>query len=535
MDWKKDFKKAVQCFKSSKFDEALEYLNKAIDNGGHEEHVVFDSRSAVYAKLGETRLAILDAKKVIQLGPGRWQGYTRAARLFFQINRFAEAQTMVDAALRRVSPDDQKNCTSLLSLSSEIKETRRRTTCHINTLPYELLSEIFQYLVDLDHTNALLVSRISKDFRGIALHSPALWGTLVLSNKSPVRKTSWWIEKSKGQIKELHIRRGVLDDSKWALEMLEGIQWRSLRVLRLEDIDLTDYLTKHGDVDGFLPSLEELDIRDKLLETSRDHFVSQIASRARRLTLEGSFVKLGRLTSTSLTHLTLRRTTGFHSREVSALLATNPDLQELCLDLILTETRVPPSSRISLPNLKTLEASNPPQLLQYLSVPALTVVRVRQSMNLDRFLTSLIQNNTTLLTELSIVSCATSTPIVLELLRMNPSLDTLVLNSLSTANPVVEAIASSTLCPALTHIDVSHCSDVQTGPLHRLVKSRLVVEVDGETSSGEGTSSQRPVPIDTIRVDGCPRLEAEFIPWFRERVRTFSCVYMTRKAASWKR
>ncbi|KAL0069826.1 hypothetical protein AAF712_003096 [Marasmius tenuissimus] len=534
MDWKKDFKKAVQCFKSSKFDEALEYLNKAIDNGGHEEHVVFDSRSAVYAKLGETRLAILDAKKVIQLGPARWQGYTRAARLFFQVNRFAEAQTMADAALRRVPPDDQKNRTSLLSLVSEIKDTRRRTTCHINTLPYELLSEIFQYLVNLDHTNTLLVSRTSKHFRDIALHSPALWGTLVLSNKSPVRKTSWWIEKSKGRIKELHIRRGVLDDSKWALDLLEGIQWRNLRVLRLEDIDLTDYLTKHKDVDGFLPSLEEIDIRDKLLDTSRDPFVSQIASQARRLTLEGSYVKLDRLTSTSLTHLTLRRTTGCHSRDLPALLAANPDLQELCVDVILAETRAPPSSRIALPNLKTLEACSPTQIFQCLSAPALTVVRVRQSMNIDPFLTNLIQNNTTLLTELSIMSCGAATPIVLELLRMNPSLNTLVLN-LASANPVVEALASSTLCPALTHIDVSHCPDIQTGPLHRLVKSRLAVEVDSETLSGEGTSSQRPAPIDTIRVDGCPRIESDFIPWFRQRVPTFSCVYMTKKAASWKR
>ncbi|KAL0580631.1 hypothetical protein V5O48_001361 [Marasmius crinis-equi] len=543
MDWKPAFRKAVESFKTSKFDEALEFLNRvgqAVENGGGEQYVVLDSRSAVYSKLGEMRLALLDAKKVIQLAPTRWQGYSRAARLFLEVERFEEARKMADAALSRLPPEDTKARSSLVSLIGEIKETRRRVTCHMANLPYDLLIEIFRYLVDYDALNILLVSRISKQLRNVALISPSLWGTLVLTNKSPVRKSSWWIERSKGRIRELCLRRTLSDDGKWTLENLEGIQWSGVRILRLEDFDLVDYLRKREDVEGVLPSLEEIDIKDKLLDSSRDPFIAQFASQVRRLTLEGSYVAIPKMSTNSLTHLTLRRVTPCRATELLNLLSANPQLQELYLEGSFTfQPHTAPASKIFLLNLTTLEACCQPQLFRFLFLPALEVFRFRRSTDINIIINSLVASSTTSLTEISIVSCAVSTPLILQLLGMNPLLTTLVLNHLaSTSNAVVEALVApsqtSPLCPALTHLDVSYCPDVGTGPLSRLVKNRRAV-ADEETPSTSETSSQRPAALQTIRVDGCPGIDPDFLPWFRQRVPSFSCVYMSKKDASWKR
>ncbi|KAG7088347.1 hypothetical protein E1B28_012351 [Marasmius oreades] len=536
MEWKSDFKKAIESFKYSKYDEALISLNRALEHGGREHYVVFDSRSAVYSKIGELRLALLDAKKVISLAPTRWQGFSRAAHLFLQFNRFVEAQKMADAALKRLPADDLKNRASLLALIGEIKTARSRVTCHLATLPNELISEIFHYLVDFNPINVLLISKISGHLRNVALNTPSLWRTLVLTKKSPVRKSAWWIERSRGRIRELSLRRSLLEENRWTLENIKGILWDHLRILRLEDFDLTQVLEKHAQV-GQLPSLEELELRDKLLDTSRDRFIIRF-SHLRRLKLEGSITSLPDKFPSTLRYLSLQRIPERCLDRIFSLLASNPHLEALCLDTTFAEFWKTPTTVISLPYLTTLEICCLPQLFRFLTFPTLAVLRIKKNANIDMIIQSLVENGTGLLTEISVISCAVSNALFLQLLSMNPLLQSLVLNHLAyTANPVLEALAppsqAGALCPALTHVDFSNCPDVQTGPLARLVKSRLAIEKE-TTPEGE-SSVRRPAPIDVIKVDGCPRIDAEFIPWFRQRVQTFSCIYMTKKAASWKR
>ena len=57
----------------------LDFLHKtdsvvqAIDLSSTEDPIMYDSRAAVYEKLGQTKDALLDSKKVVHLFPERWQ------------------------------------------------------------------------------------------------------------------------------------------------------------------------------------------------------------------------------------------------------------------------------------------------------------------------------------------------------------------------------------------------------------------------------------------------------------------------------
>ncbi|KAH8979864.1 hypothetical protein EDB83DRAFT_1441270 [Lactarius deliciosus] len=81
------------------------------------------------------------------------------------------------------------------------------------------------------------------------------------------------------------------------------------------------------------------------------------------------------------------------------------------------------------------------------------------------------------------------------------------------------------LCPALSVLDLSR-SDVKTDPIMRMVKERIALagSQDGGRYQLPGENGDRGVScIRSLNVDGCSRIEAEMLPWFRENVPMFSC------------
>ncbi|KAK7056883.1 hypothetical protein VNI00_002600 [Paramarasmius palmivorus] len=540
MEWKADFKRAVVSFKQGRLEESLGLMNKALQNGGDQQHVVYDSRAAIYEKMGKVREALMDAKSAIRLAPARWQSYARASRLFLQIRRFDEAQKMLDVALPKLSSADTQGRDALTSLENEVRETRRRYTCHIGTLPTELLAEIFQYLVDGDSTNALTVTRIGRHWRNVALNTPSLWQTLILSKKSPVRKCERWIQRSKGRITELRLLRALSNDLDWKPYHLRGIQWEHLRILRIEELDIAHFLETENI--QFLPHLETLDIKDTAETMFRSHFIARWGPTVQHLSIEGtrSYAVLPfQNPYHSLLSLTLRRVRIDTLDNLYAVLELNPQLEVLCLEGMVETFDNRPKSDLTLPHLHTLEVSFcAPTVFTFLALPSLKKVYIRGGATIDAILKKLLDNGSQSIEELSIIGCALSSKLLIGLLSANPALESVTLNHLaSTSNPVIEALASSQsdtiLCPSLQHIDVSRCPDVSTGPLIRLVKSRL--PANEHRSDEDESASPVAHPIRTLKVDGCPGIEAKFLPWFRERLESFSCVYATRKEASWKR
>lgn len=550
----------LQCSESdiSLLDPKLN-TRQALKHGGDQQYLVYDSRAAVYERLGKQKDSLRDAKKVIELAPNRWQGYARAARIFLGIRRADQSLTMVDMALERTKPDDTRRRAEFLKLKEEAEEYRRRCTYHLGKMPVELLTEVFTMVAVENHTDVLLVSRISRHWRNVALNTPALWSTLVLSKRDPVRKSQWWIKRSKGRIRELCLRNTLHDRSDWSFKDLRGMQWSRLRICRLEDWDLFRYLEQIS-MTSILSELEELDINDetKYPQVSKDPLLLPDA-KLRSLTLRGAVFSLDAIHSrlSNLTSLTICKALTIHAlKELHSTLVANPMLQTLILDTIPNLQPHTPDSPLTMHHVTRLEVSGLPggssaTLLQLVGFPALQELSMaRLTTGVDLLFDNLRAGTGVHITRLSLVLCRVTTSHFLDFLKLANRLESLTLTHLpNTANPVVEALTTPTsdplMCPALKHLNVAHCSDVQTGPLLRLVKSRLQRAQEGvlESAASGSTEEDRvdipPPPvvpqIASLIVDGCPRIEAEFLPWFRKVVPIFSCVYETKKASGWRR
>ncbi|KAF8177037.1 hypothetical protein BJ912DRAFT_694357 [Pholiota molesta] len=102
---KKHFQQGLILYKNGDLQQALEQFNKAIDNGAQDNYLMLDTRAAVYAKLGETKKALKDAKKTIEVAPDQWQGYSRAAQLFITVNKPEASLTMVKLGLSKLKEE----------------------------------------------------------------------------------------------------------------------------------------------------------------------------------------------------------------------------------------------------------------------------------------------------------------------------------------------------------------------------------------------------------------------------------------------
>ncbi|KAJ4482044.1 hypothetical protein J3R30DRAFT_3286355 [Lentinula aciculospora] len=489
MEWQEPFKKAVSYFKRSKYSECLRLLNYALENGGRDQYAIYDSRAAVHEKTSHLREALLDVKEAIRLAPNRWQCYFRAARLFLLIRKFDEASKMVDLALQKVDLSDDKNHVSLVTLRSQIVESRKRLSCHVGMLPAELLSSIFRYLVEEDPVLVIKISRVCRHWRTVALGDAVLWSTLVLSKKDPNRKSAWWIKRSKGRIQELCLRRTLSDKVDWSLEKLDGIQWNHLRSCQLEDIDILQPLEKAADLQVHsLVSLEAIRLGERYIEDL------------------------------------------FH------LLAKNLNLESLVVNSPFSTFSENPETYITLPHLTVLDyCSASTQLLRFLRLPSVEVISIRSCIQTKNVIQCLLDSETSQLKSVTFDSCAhLPIPELIRILSLNPLISSLTLKKLAgdAVTPVLEMLGSpEQMCPVLTHLDLSFCSEVVSPLLMRIVSSRLSPAIEPTSGQVEETMSEPGIRISKLHsliVDGCTGISTDTLPWFRERVPNFS--YVTRQS-----
>ncbi|KAL0945438.1 hypothetical protein HGRIS_000928 [Hohenbuehelia grisea] len=237
---------------------------------------MYDSRSSAYAKLGRTALALADAKRAIDAAPQRWQGYARAARVFLQSGRAAQAGIMARMAKERC---DEKRRAEMERLEDEVKEAARKSessnasssipsatsngkqkgrdvfpTSPLQNLPIEVFVTICEYAlsstticaayqaspcssVDRDSdTNVLTLSHVCGRWRAIVQSAPSLWRTLTLTTSKPVEKAKLWLGRSRGVLHELVLRKDILwDDPMSSLPtILESFVFDQLRAFVVE-------------------------------------------------------------------------------------------------------------------------------------------------------------------------------------------------------------------------------------------------------------------------------------------------------------
>ncbi|KIM40867.1 hypothetical protein M413DRAFT_154921 [Hebeloma cylindrosporum] len=206
---------------------------------------------------------------------------------------------------------------------------------------------------------------------------------------------------------------------------------------------------------------------------------------------------------------------------------------------------------LALENLTQLQIKNClPDVIVSASLPMLNTLRLDTTMDpIHTFLANLVTSGVRHLNELVLRSCRFRADSLIDLLKHSPELQILeVSNVAGQCTAVIEALAAShsptsatdssrnqtidipVLCPNLTQVNFSRCSEIQTGPLVRMIKSRLPLPDKPSMAEGGILERTRDVKrIDSLVIDGCPNVDSTWITWFRENVRSVSCVYMTKK------
>ena len=527
-------------------------------------YLVYDSRAAVFAKLGQNKRALEDARATIRVAPERWHGYARAARLFLKCNKIDASMTMVSMALDRLGEEQTKRRETLLSLQADIRNAQKRTgsrrSDQFKKLPVEIFGLIAEMVVQQDSTLLLPLSHVSRQWRYVVRNHSALWSVLVLSRRRPKEKATLWVERSKGAIKELRVHQSALDTNGWSGDGLQQLKWEDLRICKIKKWDIMGYLrsiSKHR----ALSNLEQLEVDDIELKHSliRDSIFNQDL-KLQHLSMSYTKVNVEKLTKyvTNLTCLTLRYTSCIG--DLTGLLAANALLESLVLHYI-GEYTITTTQQFAMPRLSSLEVRGiAPRIIFDCHMPALRVLRLDSlALPLDRVLNKMVNEGDIHLEELLLRSCRfVDSQSVILLLQNSPDLRFLEVSNIAyQATSIIEALAASfpasnlspilrspadpsiwtpVLCPYLTNVNFSSCPDVKTGSLARLVKSRLPLD---ELPSSYHQELEARQPPDTKRIvslvmDCCPLVEADFLPWFRQKVANVSCVYLKKRQSTSK-
>ncbi|KAJ7644222.1 hypothetical protein FB45DRAFT_1021004 [Roridomyces roridus] len=344
MTWNDHLQKAKLDLKASRLDDCLAHLNRAILAGGDREHTVYDCRAAVYERQGKLKSALKDVHNVIKLVPAHWQGYARASRLFLRAGKLDEAEKMADLALGRLDAADSMRRTKLEEVKADVRARRRASIHHFGQLPVEIITAIFEMVCSSDWTRVLTLWRVSKHWHNIALNTPNLWSTLVLTNRHPARHAQRWIERSKGRIRQLSFRSSLP-----STVSLDGLVWGCVRSCKLDHYDSAQYLWEKHDR---LPGLEELQVTLPALDCD----ALLVHPGLQRLLLDGSQFSWDKLASNhgSLTSLEIRNPcTPPNFEQVALVLESNPMLEQLILELE-SSVLLPSPTPLTLSNLHTL-------------------------------------------------------------------------------------------------------------------------------------------------------------------------------------
>ncbi|KAG1734758.1 uncharacterized protein EDB91DRAFT_586908 [Suillus paluster] len=554
MSWKASFQQGVSNFKRNKYSEALAFFDEAISLGC-DSFTIYDSRAAVHEKLGNNKAALIDAKKVVDTAPDRWQGYARSARLFHALNKDEAALKMIDLAFERIKADDVQRRQELDALKSQAidslkaaKERRRariaKTAYHIGKLPVEIFSEIFGLVIAADHAQILKLTHVCKHWRGIAIKTPSLWQTLVVSKNHPARKIQLWVQRARTQISDLSFHHNI-PEMEWSsiLSELTPLSWYSLRSLAvsgtlfsrihnlLHQLSKTEIISRleHLDITGcegfekFLPDFEDSHLETLKVDTFT-RSMNQLWSRVHRLktmSIDAGLV------------------------EILPALKANPSLENLILyDLVPVPVQSDGDSCMQLSDLRCMKLFNI-QLVSLITrvvvAPNLQVLHLFSiGRSSDVLLAFAHADPLRALRELRVGSCTTTASSLKIILAGAPLLETLQISRIhGVVNDVLDFISGThpndnnqDVCASLKHVDLSSCDDLLTRSAYSLVKTRLhadqPVTVDGNQP---GCRSE----IESLRLDGCPLIEADMLPWFRRKVQVFSCVYMSKKEAKQRR
>ncbi|KAF8557679.1 hypothetical protein OG21DRAFT_1505176 [Imleria badia] len=543
MTWKATFDKGVACFKHGDLEQALAHMNQAAELESS-NFIIYDSRAAVHEKLGNIKAALRDSKRVIDLAPDRWQGYARPARLFNLLGKYGSAIKMADHALSHLRPEDGQRRAPLVELREKAviaqaaAEKERlsqvaQTSYLLGKLPVETLVEIFTVLIDEDHTWAVKLSHVCGHWRRILINTSSAWQTLVLSSKHPLRKAKLWKQRAKNRIAHISVTMSQLDRTTVFAE-LQDLSWDDLSSLGISGQSFVELHHMLSDIS--LPykfsNLDELTLFNCTSPDQLSCCLSGSKWKLRTLRLMGTIHMMDEWWQW-IQQLKELHLNGPVTRFSMLVFAANPSLERVVLNGTgIGHDRNDDVTPTSMDNLKSIECRGVTdlyRLLRAISAPSITRFCV------DAFT---IPNETLLhvasrpsLVELHITNCSLSASTLTTLLSSTPNLETLQINSIhAVVNEMFQFLTPKTVdslhhlpCRALKHVDVSRCSDLTTSSAYAFVKTRA------QYASEPVESAEKCAVVVSLKVDGCPNIEPDMLPWFRSKVAQFSCIYITKK------
>jgi F-box/TPR repeat protein Pof3 len=552
-------------------------FSQAIRLANNESYVLYDSRASVYERLSCFNLALDDASQTIEIGPAHWQGYFRSARLLASLGRSEAALQMCSSALWRLGGSPKE-----VSCRQELSELRRhleaQPKCFISRLPVELLLVVFKI-----SNNPSVIVHVCHHWREVAHSQPPLWRNLVLSAppESALSKITEWHKQSCGWITELHICKslGVAlfpsgvnilasppETSSMYADIVVALQQLDLTRIQqchMQDIAMDVLLPALDEGTGFVNSLKALSSWCKPPHYEVARFGCDKLSWQNLCSLSLTSVAcdweelsaaLNSLTSFEYKiHKDVCYFGGFHQ-----FLLANPGLEKLVIETVMSfdEINYPyfppiPLEPLTLAHLHHLELKGiAPFHIKAgnFSLPSLHILRIPFLKDASLELSSLIEDKGTSFAEL--IELTTQGRLIgrqnlSAILLQAPKLK--VLSCTDFDNTVAETLSKPctaflrdledpsrhipiqlpVLCPALTVLDFSWSSRLKVDPGVQPVKERVnLAASDGGRYQLPGTDADcRVACIQTLRVDGCPHIEEEKLPWFQENVPEFTCRY----------
>ncbi|KAJ2990256.1 hypothetical protein NUW54_g8524 [Trametes sanguinea] len=579
--WKTHFTLGTGHLRAGRYQEAIDCFSEALHTGG-DAASIREYRAAAYQKVGKLKDALRDAKTVIDLRPDRWQGYARSARLFHQGHKYDAASRMVELALERVPADQARGREGLISLKEDIDLAREavrklavQNAYHFGNLPVEIATRIFSMALEEEHTLVLTLAQVCKNWRLTVLGTPAFWGTLVLGKHRPKQKVKLWRQRARDRFSALAILDSFSDTL--ALQELQDVPLDTLRVFRCEGYKLLPLLASISNLStSVLASLDTLVLQSPYT-SSYPICAPDTPELKWRILRFARFVPENLLQiakrSTHLTSITLDDCPVFSLwSEFLLLLHRNPALTSLELSRLntpaspqLPEGEATLPEVISLPVLEVVTISSckslANSLLPRLAAPSLKALLVAShSERLDVCMTWLAQGPAATLTALSLQRSPVQVSHLTTALKAATSLQSLQITHLSgVALAVLELLATPigaakpfrqgddarsarrVHCPALRHLNLSHCPDVAASLLIAMVKLRLPETQAAAADSAEATEEAEDTPpasvqpLESLIIDGCPNVDAGVLPWLRAAVPSVSCIYLAKEKARWKR
>lgn len=426
---------------------------------------------------------------------------------------------------------------------------------HIGSLPIEIFTEVVKLAVQDPDTTPLIISHVSKQWRDVMHNIAPFWDVLVLTHHRPREKTRFWMERTQGRLKELCVRSSAVipKETKLWSDLLRNVDWGHLRVLRVEKWEVVKFLRKIGEFKS-LDNLETLEIDSaNPLESFPSSIYNSTASKLQNLIILSSSssrfqntpFQVRRLLSLSLSNVKRPLECLF------ALLKLNPSLEYLSLSHVSYGSLS--SDKVTMNCLKTLRIDCFfPGAIFAVNMPNLDTIQIENQTESSRFDSGLYRYSMdamrtplghTRLSKIILRRCDTIGTVhnahdegLIWLLQSSPNLQQLEISHTSCdMNFVIELLASTysppwasktttneiPVCPNLTHLDFTGCLELETGPVLRMVKSRLAARnrpFNGEEEGDCAPPNHLSKEIFSLVLDSCPHIDPGWVGWLMNHV-----------------